>query len=200
MSNYLSAPHFHDEAAAFKFVEDRVWPTGPVCPHCGSVERIGKLEGKSTRLGVYKCYACRKPFTVRVGTIFEDSHIELQAVAASDLPDCIVQEGDQQQPASSHFGHHPQVSVVPVAPYPARDGWRRGQARRAMAESWRRDETYIGRSPDAKKARYRRQAQTEHHLHLRRASRPCEVHSHHRQELCSHQARVSKSTWTRPET
>ena len=78
MSSYLSAPHFHDEAAAFKFVEDRVWPTGPVCPHCACVERIGKLEGKSTRMGVYKCYNCRKPFTVRVGTIFEDSHIPLK--------------------------------------------------------------------------------------------------------------------------
>jgi transposase-like protein len=78
MSSYLFAPHFHDEAAAFKFVEDRVWPTGPVCPHCACVERIGKLEGKSTRQGVYKCYNCRKPFTVRVGTIFEDSHIALK--------------------------------------------------------------------------------------------------------------------------
>ncbi len=78
MSSYLSAPHFHDEAAAFKFVEDRVWPKGPVCPHCGAMERIGKLGGKSTRQGVYKCYDCRKPFTVRVGTIFEDSHVALK--------------------------------------------------------------------------------------------------------------------------
>src|SRR5258708_883923 len=78
MSSYLSAPHFHDEAAAFKFVEDRVWPKGPVCPHCGAMERIGKLGGKSPRQGVYKCYDCRKPFTVRVGTIFEDSHVALK--------------------------------------------------------------------------------------------------------------------------
>jgi transposase-like protein len=42
------------------------------------MERIGKLEGKSTRMGVHKCHECRKPFTVRVGTIFEDSHIELK--------------------------------------------------------------------------------------------------------------------------
>ena len=80
----LSDAHFHDEAAAFGFVEARVWPTGPVCPHCGSMERIGKLKGKSTRMGVYKCYDCRKPFTVRVGTVFEDSkvklHLWLQAI------------------------------------------------------------------------------------------------------------------------
>jgi transposase-like protein len=76
-ASYLSAPHFHDETAATRFVEARVWPTGPVCPHCGSVERIGELKGKSTRVGVYKCYACRKPFTVKIGTIFEDSHIPM---------------------------------------------------------------------------------------------------------------------------
>ena len=76
-ASYLNAHHLHDEAAAFAFVESKVWPTGPVCPHCGGVERIGKLEGKSSRMGVYKCYDCRKPFTVRVGTIFEDSRIPL---------------------------------------------------------------------------------------------------------------------------
>ncbi|HTJ64368.1 MAG TPA: IS1595 family transposase, partial [Alphaproteobacteria bacterium] len=74
----LSAKHFHDEAAAFKFVEARVWPNGPICPHCGGSERIGVLKGNSTRHGVRKCYQCRKPFTVRVGTIFESSHIELK--------------------------------------------------------------------------------------------------------------------------
>jgi len=78
MSNsILSAQHFHDEAAAIAFVEARVWPKGPICPHCGDVERIGKLQGKSTRLGTWKCYSCRKPFTVKVGTIFEDSHVAL---------------------------------------------------------------------------------------------------------------------------
>jgi transposase-like protein len=77
MASYLSAPHFHDEAAAFSFVESRVWPNGPACPRCGVMERIGKLQGKSTRFGVYKCYECRKPFTVRIGTVFEDSHVAL---------------------------------------------------------------------------------------------------------------------------
>jgi transposase-like protein len=76
-SSVVSALHFHDEAAAFAFVESRVWPTGPACPHCGGVKRIGRLNGKSTRFGVLKCYDCRKPFTVRVGTIFEDSHVAL---------------------------------------------------------------------------------------------------------------------------
>ncbi|WP_285711415.1 IS1595 family transposase [Erythrobacter oryzae] len=77
MSN-LSAPHFHDEEAAYAYVEARIWPNGPVCPHCGGVERIGKMQGKSTRVGAYKCYQCRKPFTVKIGTIFEDSKVPMR--------------------------------------------------------------------------------------------------------------------------
>jgi transposase-like protein len=73
----LSAPHFHDEAAAYKFIEARLWPEGPVCPHCGVIGDAGQLKGKSTRIGVWKCYSCRKPFTVKVGTIFESSHVKL---------------------------------------------------------------------------------------------------------------------------
>lgn len=75
----LSEKHFHDEAAAYKFVEARIWANGISCPHCGNVDaaKIGKLGGASTRVGVHKCYACRKPFTVKVGTIFESSHVAL---------------------------------------------------------------------------------------------------------------------------
>jgi transposase-like protein len=77
MSSALSASHFHDEEAAYAFVEKRLWANGPVCPHCGGVERIGKMGGKSTRVGTYKCYQCRKPFTVKIGTIFEASHVAM---------------------------------------------------------------------------------------------------------------------------
>lgn len=73
----LSEKHFHDEAAAYRFVEKRVWPNGPVCPHCGGTERISAMKGKSTRMGTYKCYQCRKPFTVKIGTIFESSHVAM---------------------------------------------------------------------------------------------------------------------------
>jgi transposase-like protein len=85
MASVLSAPHFHDEQAAYDFLESRVWPNGPVCPKCGGIERISKMQGKSTRIGSYKCYQCRSKFTVKVGTVFEDSHVALhiwlQAVA-----------------------------------------------------------------------------------------------------------------------
>ncbi len=78
MKSVLSDKHFHNEEAAYAFVEARLWPNGPVCPHCGGMERISKMQGKSTRIGTYKCYQCRKPFTVKVGTIFESSHIRMR--------------------------------------------------------------------------------------------------------------------------
>ncbi len=73
----LDADHFKDEAAAHAWVEARVWPNGRVCPHCGEVDHSSPMKGKSTRVGTYKCYGCRKPFTVKIGTIFEDSKIKL---------------------------------------------------------------------------------------------------------------------------
>lgn len=78
MSSELSSPRFHNEEAAFEFVEAHLWPDGPVCSHCGSFgDKVGRLEGKSSRAGLRKCYECRKTFTVTIGTIFESSHLPL---------------------------------------------------------------------------------------------------------------------------
>jgi transposase-like protein len=78
-NSVLSADRFHNEAAAFEYVEAHLWPNGPVCPHCQATgDKIGRLTGKTTRAGLRKCYACRKPFTVRMGSIFEDSHLPLR--------------------------------------------------------------------------------------------------------------------------
>lgn len=75
----LSKPYFHDEAKAFEYLEGVLWPEGPVCPHCGSVS--GKhYDLRKTRLGLRKCSDCRKQFTVKVGTVFEQSHIPLNKV------------------------------------------------------------------------------------------------------------------------
>ena len=85
----LSTHHFHDEAAAFAYVEAKFWPKGPVCPKCGEVDNAVHLKGLRTkpskknpngilRHGVYQCRGCRKQFTVRVGTVFESSHIPLR--------------------------------------------------------------------------------------------------------------------------
>src|SRR6202047_2596122 len=73
----LDEPRFRNEQAAYAYVEALVWPDGRVCPPCGVIGNSGLLKGKSTRIGVYKCYACRKPFTVKIGTVFEDSHVPM---------------------------------------------------------------------------------------------------------------------------
>ena len=84
----LSKPYMHDEAAAFAHVESIIWPDGPVCPHCGNSGKVYALTGVRSkaskknpegieRHGLKKCAECRKQFTVRIGTIFEESHIPL---------------------------------------------------------------------------------------------------------------------------
>ncbi len=69
---------FQNEEAAYRFVEQCVWPEGPVCPRCGGTQRVRPLRGRSVRIGAYKCYACRKPFTVKIGTILESSNLPMR--------------------------------------------------------------------------------------------------------------------------
>lgn len=83
----LSQPQFHTETAAFEWVEKIIWPDGPVCFHCGCTGRITTVAPnpeKRVRYGLKRCGDCKKQFTVRMGTIFEESklplHIWLQAM------------------------------------------------------------------------------------------------------------------------
>ena len=84
----LSKRYFHDEAAAFAYVEGIIWGSEPTCPHCGVVGRAYALKNVRSkpskknpegvvRHGLKKCGACRGQFTVRKGTIFEESHLEM---------------------------------------------------------------------------------------------------------------------------
>ena len=77
MTVNLTDPIFTDEEAARRHFEALRWPDGPECPHCGTIGEAAELQGKSTRPGVYKCRACRKPFTATIGTVYERSHIPL---------------------------------------------------------------------------------------------------------------------------
>lgn len=98
MEAALLAPHFVDADKARQVLESERWPEGPVCPHCGVIENIYKLEPKEgakthARKGVYKCGGCRKQFTVTVGTIFEDSHIPLNKWLAAIHLLCASKKG-----------------------------------------------------------------------------------------------------------
>jgi transposase-like protein len=152
----LSDKHFHDEAAAFAWVEARVWPEGPVCPHCGGYERINKMRGASTRLGTYKCYQCRKPFTVKVGTVFEASHVPmslwLQAVFLLLSSKKGISSNQLHRTLgvtlkTAWFMSHrlrEAMRAVSLAPMGGGDG---------MSGTVEADETFIGREPGMPKKR-----------------------------------------------
>ena len=76
------AKHYSDESSAREMLERMRWgANGVACPRCGGADPY-KLTAKPgskspVRPGVWKCRACRRQFTVTVGTIFEDSHIPI---------------------------------------------------------------------------------------------------------------------------
>lgn len=93
MDAILTAPRFIDETAAREHLESLRWPDGPICPHCGGVERNSKLQGASHRPGLYHCGDCREQFTVTVGTVFERSKIKLNVWLAAVHLICASKKG-----------------------------------------------------------------------------------------------------------
>jgi transposase-like protein len=75
----IQNPAFFDDDAAREALEAVRWPDGPVCPHCGNLDRekIAKGQGQAHRVGLYYCAACNGQFTVTVGTVMERSKIPL---------------------------------------------------------------------------------------------------------------------------
>lgn len=74
---------FTDEHAVREHFEAIRWPHGPVCPRSGAIgESATKLAGKSHGPGLYQCNACREPFTVKMGSVIESSHIFLSEMGA----------------------------------------------------------------------------------------------------------------------
>ncbi len=90
----LSKPYFHDEEAAFAHLESVLWPVAPICPHCGSISSK-HYDLRKTRMGLRKCCekACRKQFTVRVGTVFESAHIPLHKTLQAVYLMCASKKG-----------------------------------------------------------------------------------------------------------
>ncbi|PZU15234.1 MAG: IS1595 family transposase [Citromicrobium sp.] len=83
----LNKLYFRDEEAAFEYLEGKLWADGPVCVHCGGMDRITKVKAnpeKRIRVGLWRCGQCKSQFTVKVGTVFEHArmplHKMLQAV------------------------------------------------------------------------------------------------------------------------
>jgi transposase-like protein len=155
MNSNLNAPHFKDESAAYEYVEAHLWPTGPVCPHCGNCDhaRIRKLAGKSTRQGLRKCNECRKQFTVKIGTIFEDSHAPMTHWLQAIYLMCSSKKGISTRQLQRmlggsmktawFMGHRIRLAMAPGADAGPLGGF--GVAVEA-------DETFLSKSPKTRKA------------------------------------------------
>jgi transposase-like protein len=155
MYSSLNASHFKDEQAAYDYVEAHLWPTGPVCPHCGNCDagRIRKLAGKSTRPGLRKCNECRKQFTVKVGTIFEDSHVPMTHWLQAIFLMCSSKKGISTRQLQRMLGGSMKTAWfvghrIRHAMAPAADAGPLGGAGVTVEA----DETYLSKSPKTRKA------------------------------------------------
>ena len=162
----LNAPHFRDEEAAFAKLESIVWPSGPICPHCGATDRIYPLKGVRSkpskknpegvvRHGLKKCGHCRGQFTARVGTVFESSHLPLHLWFQAAHLLCSSKKG-----ISSHQLHRV-LKITYQAAWFASHRLREAMRTGALAppimgggsQMVEVDETYIGAKKGARKRR-----------------------------------------------
>jgi ISXO2-like transposase domain/Transposase zinc-ribbon domain len=159
-------PRFFSEEAAFEYVEAQLWPEGPTCPHCGALaEKIGRLQGVRSKpskkhpsgveiIGLRKCYACRGPaFTVRKGTIFEDSHLPLRLWLQAIHLLCASKKGIATRQLQRMLGcgmktaWHLSHRIREIMK-PANDGI--GSPIGGEGRTLEADFTYVGRKPEKK--------------------------------------------------
>lgn len=149
----LSQPQFHNEEAAFAYVEAELWPQGPVCPHCGGFERISAIKAnpaKKIRMGLKYCGQCRKQFTVRIGTIFEESHLPMTKWLQAIFLMCSSKKG-----VSSHQLMRTLETTYKTAwflSHHIREAMRSGELAPfgGGGGDVEVDETFIGNDPDAR--------------------------------------------------
>lgn len=152
----LNRPYFHDEEAAFEFVESIIWAKGPVCPHCGGVEKITTIKAnpeKRVRYGLKRCGQCKGQFTVRMGTIFEESKLPLTKWLQAIFLMCSAKKG-----VSAHQLHRTLEVTYKTAWFLAhriREAMRSGELAPfgqggGVVEV---DETFYGQNPKAPKSK-----------------------------------------------
>ncbi|HVP86094.1 MAG TPA: IS1595 family transposase [Rhizomicrobium sp.] len=93
---------FTDEAAARAHLERLQWPEGPICPHCATVDRASAISGG--RPGLWFCNACRKQFSVTVGTVFERSKVPLHTWLYATHLLCSSKKGISSQQMARMLG------------------------------------------------------------------------------------------------
>ncbi len=67
---------FPDEESARLWFEAQIWPHGPVCPRCGAQDRVKSVQNRKPM--PWWCGDCRRHFSVRIGTVLEQSHVPLR--------------------------------------------------------------------------------------------------------------------------
>jgi transposase-like protein len=152
MTANLNDPIFNDEDAARRHFEAIRWPAGPVCPHCGVTNEATLVKGKSHRAGMYQCNACREPFTVKVGTVMESSHIPMHKWALGFHLMAASKKG-----ISAHQLHR-MLGVTYKSAWFMAHGIREAMGLPAMrpgrmgggGKFVEIDETYTGKNPDAR--------------------------------------------------
>lgn len=150
MSKNIPA-RFRDETAAREHLEGIRWPAGPICPHCGVIDEASRIQGG--RVGLMFCNACRKQFSVTVGTVFERSKIPLHIWLYANHLLCSSKKGISSHQLHRTLGvtyktawfiaHRIRESMKPKNP-PALGG---------AGQTVEIDETFIGRKPGTSIAR-----------------------------------------------
>jgi transposase-like protein len=153
----LNQPYFRDEEAAHAFLESIVWKDGPVCPHCGVIGhayRIKANPAKRVRYGLHKCGACKRQFTVKIGTVFEHLRIPLHKALQAAYLLCASKKGI----SSNQLSRSLQISLKAAwfLSHRVREAMKPGGDLALMGDAGgfvEADETYIGRKVGRKLAR-----------------------------------------------
>ena len=144
--NVLQDPLFHDEDAAYQHVESILWPDGPICPKCGALDNAYRMKGKRARPGLRRCRDCKKDFTVKIGTIFEDSHVKMHQWVQAMYLMCASKKG-----FSAHQLHRMLGVTYKTAWFMShriREAMRSGSFKAPLGGEGKKveaDETFIGR-------------------------------------------------------
>jgi len=134
------------EKQARRYLEKVLWPNGPVCPHCGNIEKAYKLNGPTHRPGLYKCATCRRQFTVTIGTVMEDTHLPLRTWLMAFSLMCSAKKGISalQLQRDLNIGSYKTAWRMLRQVRKAMSNIEHGQIFEAIVEI---DETYIGGKP-----------------------------------------------------
>lgn len=99
--NPLNNAIFQDASKARAWLEGFLWAGGRSCGYCGTLEASSPMKGRD---GYYQCKACRKQFTVMVGTVFERSHIPLNKWLMAGFILCSSKKGMSAHQMSRMLG------------------------------------------------------------------------------------------------